>query len=168
MAALSSLLRLGSVESCVETDRVFNCERCVRQVRVCRRCDRGQRYCRRGCARQARTQSVRRAGAAYQLSFRGRVCHAQRQSRYRERERQKVTHHGFSHGVSPDRVDLLSEKREVDDDETPEGVEIGQRPELQEGFGHRGGSEGPEKRAECCSWCGAVGQRLVRFGYWRR
>ena len=160
------------MESCIETDRVFNCERCVRQVRVCRRCDRGQRYCRRGCAGQSRADSLRRAGGRYQESFRGRLFHAQRQSRYRERERQKVTHHGFAEEQSSGTVGLLNEK-EVDTDGRFEegGCRDGgswREPRPTGGVEQREIARRRDRRADRCSWCGAVGQRLVRFGYWRR
>lgn len=155
------------MEICVEVDRVFNCERCVEQVRVCRSCDRGQRYCRQGCARQARAASVRRAGVAYQGSFRGRLCHAQRQSRYRERERQKVTHQGFAAEQGSDTVALLNEE-EVDVDGGPKAGGSWQLPTPEAGVEHRQSIRGRGGRADRCSWCGAAGRRLVRFGYWRR
>jgi hypothetical protein len=57
-----------------ESYRLFSCGRCAGQVRICRDCDRGNRYC--AC------------------SYRGACRHAARQSAWRERRAQKVTHHG--------------------------------------------------------------------------
>lgn len=74
--------------------RLYNCRRCRHQVQLCRRCDRGNRYCQRGCANEARVESLRRAGRRYQQSDRGRANHAARQQRYLEREAEKMTHHG--------------------------------------------------------------------------
>lgn len=73
--------------------RRYLCVRCRCAVLICSRCDRGQRYCTGGCAKAARTGSLRAAGQRYQASPRGRHAHAARQSRYRVRQ-EKVTHHG--------------------------------------------------------------------------
>ena len=73
--------------------RLFHCARCHCQVILCRRCDRGHVYCANGCARQARRDSLRRAGARYRATRRGRLNNALRQRRFRARKR-KVTHHG--------------------------------------------------------------------------
>ena len=74
--------------------RLFNCARCVCQVVICSHCDHGQIYCAGDCAGTARTESVRQSGQRYQASHNGQLKHAARQARYRERQRQKVTHHG--------------------------------------------------------------------------
>lgn len=74
--------------------RLYFCARCHEQVIICSHCDRGHRYCGEHCAQSARRQSRRRAGAKYQSSRRGRVANAARQQRYRECQRQKVTHQG--------------------------------------------------------------------------
>jgi len=76
--------------------RLFNCARCRCQVVICRRCDRGNLYCGAGCADQARREAQRLAGHRYQAGRPGRLTHAARQRRYRERQRQpqKVTHQG--------------------------------------------------------------------------
>jgi len=75
------------------TARLYHCARCHRQVVICRRCDRGNIYCPEGCADLARRDSLRAAGKRYQQTHRGRLKHAERQRRYRERQ-QKVTHQG--------------------------------------------------------------------------
>jgi hypothetical protein len=74
--------------------RLFLCARCRCQVVLCSHCDRGHRYCSRTCAQAARRHAQRAAARRYQTSRRGRLNHAARQSRYRRRRRQKVTHQG--------------------------------------------------------------------------
>jgi len=46
---------------------------------LCRRCDRGNVYCFDGCAPEARRDSLRRAGARYRATRRGRFNNAARQ-----------------------------------------------------------------------------------------
>ena len=67
---------------------------CKAEVLVCQACDRGQRYCSNQCRRQAHLASQCRASRKNQSSHAGRVNHARRQHRYRERKRQSeiVTH----------------------------------------------------------------------------
>jgi hypothetical protein len=77
-----------------ETYRLYSCGRCACQVRVCCDCDHGNRYCAGECAAVRRRESLHRAGARYQCSYRGASRHAARQSAWRERRAQKVTHHG--------------------------------------------------------------------------
>jgi len=81
--------------------RLFNCARCHCQVVICSHCDRGNIYCGKRCAQAARRQSRRAGGRRYQNTRRGRRCHAERQRRYRQRQRAKVTHQG-SLPVVPD------------------------------------------------------------------
>lgn len=83
--------------------RHYRCARCCTVVLICSHCDRGQRYCAGDCAKLARTQSLQEAGKRYQSSLPGRLRHALRQRRYRDRQT-KVTHHG-SPPQTPD--DLL-------------------------------------------------------------
>lgn len=85
------------------TGRLYLCARCRAQVVICKPCDRGQRFCTRECARATRREQVREAGRHYQDSRRGRLAHALRQARYRER-RQKVTHRG---SLTPPANDVL-------------------------------------------------------------
>ena len=80
--------------------RLFHCVRCHCQVILCRRCDRGHVYCANGCAHHARRDSLRRAGARYRATRRGRFNNALRQRRFCARQR-KVTHHGSLAGVAP-------------------------------------------------------------------
>ena len=74
--------------------RLYSCRRCAQQVRICRHCDRGHQYCGGECAPVRRRESLRRAGAHYQLSYRGACRHAARQRVWRARQTQKVTHQG--------------------------------------------------------------------------
>ena len=76
------------------TYRLYSCARCGAQVSLCVRCDRGNRYCMSGCARIRRRESLRRAGARYQQSYRGACRHAARQGAWRARCAQKVTQQG--------------------------------------------------------------------------
>ena len=82
-----------------KTARLFHCMRCHCQVTICSTCDRGNIYCGSVCASTARVSSVRAAGKRYQQSYQGRLKHAARQRRYRERENKKVTHQGSQENV---------------------------------------------------------------------
>lgn len=84
------------------TARLYNCARCHCQVVICRHCDRGNVYCGERCAKPARTETLRRAGSRYQSSRRGRLSNADRQRRYRERQREKITQQGTSPVTSND------------------------------------------------------------------
>ncbi|MGH8291743.1 MAG: hypothetical protein ACREV7_22705 [Steroidobacteraceae bacterium] len=75
------------------TYRLYHCRRCGMQVCICAQCDCGNLYCPGECAERARRESVRRAGARYQRTLRGACRHAERQRRYRERQKREVTHH---------------------------------------------------------------------------
>jgi hypothetical protein len=74
--------------------RLFLCAEpgCRVQVVICSGCDRGHIYCAE-CAPCARRRSLREAGRRYQASGGGRIRHAARSRRWRER-RNNVTHHG--------------------------------------------------------------------------
>jgi hypothetical protein len=87
--------------------RLFSCAGCRAQVVICSHCDRGNRYCGQRCSQAARRQSQREAARRYQRTRRGRLCHAERQRRYRQRRTAKVTHQG-SPPVLPDET-LLAE-----------------------------------------------------------
>jgi hypothetical protein len=69
--------------------RLYLCARCRAQVILCSRCDRGNRYCGRQCRHQAREQARREAAQRYQRSWRGRIAHAQRSRRWRQRRAQR-------------------------------------------------------------------------------
>ena len=92
--------------------RLFNCARYHAQVVLCSCCDRGHRYCGSTCADTSRRESQRAAGQRYQDSRRGRRCHAARQGRYRQRQREqkeKVTHQGSA--TAPGNASLPSESK---------------------------------------------------------
>ena len=74
------------------TGRLFNCARCQCQVVICSHCDCSHRYCSANCAQLSRLDKQREAAIRYQLSPKGRLAHASRQQRYRERQKEKVTH----------------------------------------------------------------------------
>jgi len=65
--------------------RLYLCACCRVQVILCSRCDRGNRYCGRQCRHQAREQARRETAQRYQRSWRGRIAHAQRSRRWRQR-----------------------------------------------------------------------------------
>jgi hypothetical protein len=88
------VLGAGGMKTGEESYRLYSCGRCARQVRICRDCDRGNRYCAGECAAVRRRESLQRAGARYQCSHRGASRHAARQSAWRQRRAQKVTHQG--------------------------------------------------------------------------
>lgn len=77
-----------------QSHRLYHCAACGQAVHICRACDRGNVYCAGACAPMRRTESLRRAGARYQHSRRGATRHAARQSAWRARQIQQVTHRG--------------------------------------------------------------------------
>jgi len=94
--------------------RLFICAGCRAQVVICSHCDRGNRYCGPRCWQAARRQSQREAARRYQSTRRGRLCHAERQRRYRQRRKDKVTHQG-SPPVLPDETLPAESKTRVRD-----------------------------------------------------
>jgi hypothetical protein len=81
-------------EDAQQSHRLYNCAACGQAVHICRACDRGNVYCAGECATTRRTESVRRAGARYQRTRGGATRHAARQSAWRARQIQEVTHQG--------------------------------------------------------------------------
>jgi len=82
--------------------RLFLCARCCKQVLICNDCDRGNRYCASGCANVVRRALQRDAGDRYQDSYVGRIKHAWRTRRWRQRNaqaEQSVTHQGSQLGL---------------------------------------------------------------------
>lgn len=78
--------------------RTFTCLHCHGVVLVCPHCDRGQRYCGVRCRDQARRAAQGAAAQRYQATPRGRLAHARRQQRYRQRGAQKIVTHQGSQG----------------------------------------------------------------------
>ena len=74
--------------------RLYNCVKCHAQVIICRHCDRGHRYCLNGCADIAKKESSQRASKKYQATRQGKLNNAARQQRFRDKQKQKVTHQG--------------------------------------------------------------------------
>jgi hypothetical protein len=92
------------------TSRLFSCALCHAQTIVCSVCDRGQIYCGSVCSNAARQKSCKEASHRYQKTFKGKMNNALRQKRYRERLREKVTHHG-SKQITPDGLLQLVKSR---------------------------------------------------------
>lgn len=69
--------------------RLFLCAQCRSQVMLCSHCDRGNRYCGRPCRRLARDAARRQSASRYQCSRPGRLAHAERSRRWRQRRRQR-------------------------------------------------------------------------------
>ena len=82
--------------------RLYSCCRCQAQVIICSQCDRGHRYCTGQCATDARSASLKRASDKYRSTRAGRINNAHRQKRYRQRQKQIVTHQGSQLVVSHD------------------------------------------------------------------
>lgn len=95
-------MRRGSIEKLRESNRMTTCAYvpCRRLFAVCRRCDSGRRYCTAECSGNARLAQQREASRIYQSTDQGRLAHARRQARYRERKRE-VTHQPVA-GVGPE------------------------------------------------------------------
>jgi len=90
--------------------RLYNCVGCNALIIICSHCDRNNIYCGSTCSRAARIRSCSLASQRYQKTLRGRHKHAERQHRYRERQKNKVTHH--TSPVLPPRVVLLAKPNE--------------------------------------------------------
>ena len=90
------------------SSRLYSCCRCHTQVIICSHCDRGQRYCAGDCRHKARLESTTRATKKYQQSRAGQFNNADRQHRFRQRQKQKVTHQGSArkplHGLLKTRL----------------------------------------------------------------
>ncbi len=90
--------------------RLYNCVGCNALVTICSHCDRNNLYCGSTCSRTSRIRSCRLSSYRYQRTLRGRQKHADRQRRYRERQKNKVTHH--TSPILPPRVVLPSKPNE--------------------------------------------------------
>ena len=103
--------RLNPVVRLDRPARLFLCAGCRIQVVLCSRCDRGNRYCGRACWRLTRNVARRKAARRYQCSRPGRIAHAARSRRWRQRNAlsgddghdsgtaHNVTHQGSHAGV---------------------------------------------------------------------
>jgi len=81
--------------------RLFNYQQTV----ICSCCDRGNLYCSLSCSTSARRESLKAVRRRYQNSRQGHLKNAERQRRYRQRKKQKVTDQG---SPVPSADDLLS------------------------------------------------------------
>ena len=130
------------------TYRLYHCRRCAVQISICTRCDHGNVYCRGECTQLARRESLRRAGARYQRTFRGASRHAARQRRYRERCAE-VTHHRYPSAASACNVSATRDSEPID-------VEPGGPHEL------------PLRVSPtCCTFCGRQLPAFARVSPWR-
>jgi hypothetical protein len=76
------------------------CALCGEIFFVCRCCERGQRYCSKLCSMKVRREKCREYEREYQQSKDGRLHHASRQEKYRQRKSitqavKKVTDHSL-------------------------------------------------------------------------
>lgn len=145
----------GCMRAREESYRLYSCRRCAQQVRICRRCDRGHQYCAADCARVRRRESLRRAGARYQMSYRGASRHAARQRVWRARQMQKVTHHGSPEPVVAAIVAASST--------TPTGHDADHAAVAPPWDRPAAAGRGSPRRARCC-FCGRRLPRFARVG----
>lgn len=92
--------------------RSYYCRRCTSRVSICQRCDRGNIYCAGPCSDLARRESQRESERRYRNSPIGRRNSAQRQQRYRDRQRDCVTHQGSPMQGDAARKELCSTAKE--------------------------------------------------------
>ena len=90
--------------------RLYNCVGCHALVIICSHCDRNNIYCGSTCWRSCSYSIMLFGVSAIPKNSRGRHKHAERQQRYRERQKNKVTHH--TSPVLPPRVVLPPEPNE--------------------------------------------------------
>ena len=69
-----------------ETGRLFNCNRCLRQVVICASCDRGHQYCSRACSERSRAENRRDANLTPCARREGHETGRERQRRHRIRQ----------------------------------------------------------------------------------
>lgn len=75
------------------SSRLFSCALCRILCVICSPCDSGQIYCSPNCSKSARKKSCNEAEKRYQQTQKGKLNHALRQQRYRERQSKIVTDH---------------------------------------------------------------------------
>lgn len=123
----------------MKTARLYQCAHCHCQVVICSDCDRGNIYCNGDCARMARLVMHRQSNQIYQKTPTGRIKHAKRQQRYRQRQKEKVTDRGSS---------------------TPpaDGVLITPQEQTQQ----------PQPKADCCHFCGKEVPKHLRTAPYKR
>jgi hypothetical protein len=162
--------------------RLYLCARCRVQVVLCSRCDRGNRYCGWACSRQARQEARRQAAQRYQRSWRGRITHAQRSRRWRQRraargaadgtgdDTDNVTHQGSRPGVgSAVLVAWTHHSSTVEPADTAESAESAQSARSAQSILAHGAAQEPTIARVCwvCRRCGQRQPAAVRLGYLR-
>lgn len=108
-----------------ENARLYNCLLCHQQVCICPLCDRGNVYC-SPCASIARIQARRAAGRRYQNTPQGKLNHAKRQKKYRERQENKnkiVTHQGSTVSDISASSELIVQEVDIQRVKMPEKIE---------------------------------------------
>ena len=162
----SVLLRAGVLGSLPEEPgmvdhpaRLLVCARCRTQVLLCSHCDRGQRYCGRACSRAARMDSQREAARRYQRSRVGRMAHAARSRRWRQRRREQAS--GQSAALQAGHGNFVTHQGSA----TP-AVDAPLAPDelAGDGAGDIGEASMPPLR---CSRCAAAQPSWVRQGFLR-
>ena len=149
--------------------RLFLCARCRDQVLLCSHCDRGQLYCGRACSFAGRRERRREAAGRYQRSRGGRLKHATRSARWRERRRSlsadsaggeidKVTHQGCPRPLAD--ASLLA-------CDTPSACELSAPTELAADAAPATAAA-PPLVAAVCRRCAHALRPHVRLGWLRR
>jgi hypothetical protein len=111
---------------------------------------------------------LRNAGRRYQQSFRGRLHHARRQSRWRERQREKVTHHGF---LKIDGDASVGGHEEVDDNarsQMQRAARVGGNGDAAAVWRRPARETSIRGVALRCAWCGVGAAHLVRLQRWQQ
>lgn len=121
--------------------RLFNCVLCHVQTVICSPCDRGNIYCGPICASLARRASLRKANQRYQSSLNGKRKHAERQRRYRQRQK-KMTDQGSQNFL--EHAVLVCKPRKGEEQ-----------------------SIGANGSAIYCHFCGNACSSFLRFGFLR-
>lgn len=91
--------------------RFYLCARCRLQTFICSACDRGQIYCTGECAAASRSQAQQQARQRYNKTRRARALNAERQQRYRLRQRTQETQRVTDQGSRTKPVNALSSAR---------------------------------------------------------
>ncbi len=125
--------------------RTYLCASCYNRAIICSRCDRGQIYCSRDCAGRVRRARLLEAGRRYQATDRGRRLHAERNRRYRERNR-RVTHQGSA----PEAI-----RREITSSDVAPAVAPSKQMPISGNGKH------------CCHFCGSTASEFVRQRFLR-
>lgn len=131
------------------TVRLYICALCRQQVFICSPCDHGNIYCGDQCAAIARKNSLHSANQRYQNTRRGKMLHADRQHRYRQRNctllttlEKIVTDHGSQIAASSISLPVVSIT-----------VKIVKKPSISTDI--------------FCDFCGCQCSNLLRRGYLR-